>query len=562
MQEKAIQDKIRQYEELVVPVDNISMITRSWTTAAADLPARITKGVKSSCQKLPKNLTGGETLSSLSACDRGGRSGGCGTPSGGCSLMFAHICTLKDRDWTANPQDDDWYTEPHFTREEDENVTICCHCLDTLDEGDGEIVGGECSSCEGPIHRYPCLKMDNPRCLKLKCKLLHPKAVKPTRMTEGSIGYDLTAVEDVEIEAGTSKLIPLGLALELPIGCYGRIAPRSSLAREKQLAVNAGVIDPDFRGEVRVMLTNLSRHDAYIQAGERCAQLILERALMPPVAVVDEIDDGPRSKSSARARGTSGFGSTDRASAAEEPPRSVPEPKAESQPLPAPKSSPKVHAPKGPPVPKKPSAMKSLAPDQVQEKIPDQSRNSVGSGARVDAEPAQDQEPLPPLRVADAAEAKRFSDLFGAARHKKEMSEGHKQWMKRLRSGDFEGPQPKRAQFLELVDDNGKSIEIKEDPRAAPEYKDRCVQEAGLGKHFDQKRYPELTKQVDRDLLEWAVRRGSGCIWLEGSPRTYVRGFKHRLITKGPPVKMGLHRLSREATEWVEKAIAADVARG
>ena len=62
--------------------------------------------------------------------------------------------------------------------------------------------------------------------------------------------------------------------------------------------------------------------------------------------------------------------------------------------------------------------------------------------------------------------------------------------------------------------------------------------------------------------MEWAVRRISGCIWLEGTPRTYVRGFKHRLITRGPPIRMGLHRLSRPDTEWVERAIQEDVARG
>ena len=59
--------------------------------------------------------------------------------------------------------------------------------------------------------------------------------------------------------------------------------------------------------------------------------------------------------------------------------------------------------------------------------------------------------------------------------------------------------------------------------------------------------------EADKDLLAWAVERGSGCIWLEDSPRTYVRGFKHRLITTGRPVRMGLHRLSRADTEWVEK---------
>ena len=51
-------------------------------------------------------------------------------------------------------------------------------------------------------------------------------------------------------------------------------------------------------------------------------------------------------------------------------------------------------------------------------------------------------------------------------------------------------------------------------------------------------------------------------MWLPGTTRTAARGFKHRLITRGPPVRAPLHRLSREATEWLETAIAEDVARG
>ena len=82
------------------------------------------------------------------------------------------------------------------------------------------------------------------------------------------------------------------------------------------------------------------------------------------------------------------------------------------------------------------------------------------------------------------------------------------------------------------------------------------MKEAGLGDHFDVSRYPHIREQSDKDLLAWAVRRGSGCIWLEESERTYVRGFKHRLITKGPPVRRPLFRLNRPDTEWIEKAIS------
>lgn len=130
--------------------------------------------------------------------------------------------------------------------------------------------------------------------------------------------------------------------------------------------------------------------------------------------------------------------------------------------------------------------------------------------------------------------------------------------MRKLRAGDLSGVTPPLSQFLELRDQEP----LMSNPRDTEEDKAACVATAGLNEDYDKERYPHLTKRADRDLLAWAVRRGSGCIWLEGSERTYVRGFKHRLITKEPPVRQGLHRLSRESTEWIEKAVREDVKRG
>ena len=84
----------------------------------------------------------------------------------------------------------------------------------------------------------------------------------------------------------------------------------------------------------------------------------------------------------------------------------------------------------------------------------------------------------------------------------------------------------------------------------------------GLGQEPDLERYGHLSSADDFELLRWVVRRASGCFWIKDSPRTRVKGFRHRLITRGPPVRVGLHRLNRPDTEWVEKAIQEDVARG
>jgi len=93
--------------------------------------------------------------------------------------------------------------------------------------------------------------------------------------------------------------------MAIPEGFYGRIAPRSGLAVKKSINVGAGVIDPDYRGEVRVLLFNLGDADFVVEAGDRIAQLILEQCATPPVVEVDSLDETLRSDGY-----NGGFGST------------------------------------------------------------------------------------------------------------------------------------------------------------------------------------------------------------------------------------------------------------
>ena len=136
----------------------------------------------------------------------------------------------------------------------------------------------------------------------------------PTRMTDGSAGYDLYAAVDAVVPAATTSasgtvdigrcLVPLGLAFELPIGTVGRIAARSGLSAKFNVEVGAGWIDSDFRGEVMVELKNLSSADYKITAGDRIAQLILLKTLQAELVVSDRLES--------TSRGTSGMGSTGR----------------------------------------------------------------------------------------------------------------------------------------------------------------------------------------------------------------------------------------------------------
>jgi dUTP pyrophosphatase len=134
---------------------------------------------------------------------------------------------------------------------------------------------------------------------------LRPDAIIPSKATAGSIGLDLHSVEPYVILPGQRVVVSTGLQAFLPNGVYGRIAPRSGLAVKHGLNVGAGVIDPDYTGEIRVVLFNHDEHTPFIiRPGYRIAQLILEQAV--DVTSVNEVFDS----GVVTARGDGGFGST------------------------------------------------------------------------------------------------------------------------------------------------------------------------------------------------------------------------------------------------------------
>ena len=90
----------------------------------------------------------------------------------------------------------------------------------------------------------------------LRFKRISDHASAPVRATPNSAGYDLTSTETIFISPGGRGVIPTGLILEIPDGHYGRVAPRSGLAIEYGINVGGGVIDADYRGEVKVILFN------------------------------------------------------------------------------------------------------------------------------------------------------------------------------------------------------------------------------------------------------------------------------------------------------------------
>jgi dUTP pyrophosphatase len=132
-------------------------------------------------------------------------------------------------------------------------------------------------------------------------KLNYEDAQAPTRGSDEAAGYDLYSYESETVVPKQIKLIDTGISIRVPEGTYGRIAPRSSVSK-KGILINAGVIDRDYRGPVKVMVHNLSNDNYVINKNDRIAQLILEQIKTPPVELVEELDD--------TVRGEGGFGST------------------------------------------------------------------------------------------------------------------------------------------------------------------------------------------------------------------------------------------------------------
>jgi len=138
--------------------------------------------------------------------------------------------------------------------------------------------------------------------LVIQVKAVRAGAQLPMRATPWAAGADLYAIEPFQLGPGERKLIPTGLAVEIPLGYYGRIAPRSGLAVKYGLDTLAGVRDSDYRGEVKVLLINLGDSAVEINGGERIAQLIIEPTAQGRFTWAADLIE--------TTRGDGGFGST------------------------------------------------------------------------------------------------------------------------------------------------------------------------------------------------------------------------------------------------------------
>ena len=136
----------------------------------------------------------------------------------------------------------------------------------------------------------------------LNFKKLDPRAILPTRGSSAAAGLDLYSIEAVNLEPGQRALARTGLAVAVPEGFYGRLAPRSGLATNRGLDVLAGVIDADYRGEIGCLLINVGKEKIDLAENSKICQLVIEKIITPQAVWADDLDD--------TGRGPGGFGST------------------------------------------------------------------------------------------------------------------------------------------------------------------------------------------------------------------------------------------------------------
>lgn len=133
----------------------------------------------------------------------------------------------------------------------------------------------------------------------------NPDLPLPERATAQAAGYDVRSCDaSVTLQPGEIRLVSTGLVMELPVGVECQVRPRSGLALKHGITLpnSPGTIDPDYRGELRVIMQNLGAEAVVLERGERIAQLVFARFETPDVELVEDVSE--------TVRGSDGFGST------------------------------------------------------------------------------------------------------------------------------------------------------------------------------------------------------------------------------------------------------------
>ncbi|RLG70429.1 MAG: dUTP diphosphatase [Candidatus Iainarchaeum archaeon] len=138
----------------------------------------------------------------------------------------------------------------------------------------------------------------------VKVKKLTKDAKLPAQALPGDVGFDLFANEEVVLKPGERKLVGTGIKIALPEGCEAQVRPKSGLAINHGITVlnTPGTIDAGYRGEIKVILINLSNEEFKVEKGQKIAQMVFNKVEIPKLEEVEELDK--------TARNERGFGST------------------------------------------------------------------------------------------------------------------------------------------------------------------------------------------------------------------------------------------------------------
>lgn len=138
--------------------------------------------------------------------------------------------------------------------------------------------------------------------MKIKIKKISDEAIAPSCHHKGDAGFDLRSVEEIVLKPGERVKVKTGVAMEIPEGYAGLVWDRSGMAANHGIKTMAGVVDSSYRGEISVVLVNLSDKDLKIEKGHKIAQMLVQKVENPEIEIVESLDDSER--------GEGGFGST------------------------------------------------------------------------------------------------------------------------------------------------------------------------------------------------------------------------------------------------------------
>lgn len=140
----------------------------------------------------------------------------------------------------------------------------------------------------------------------VKISFIADGGFEPTRATDGSAGFDLRATSDAIIGIGDRATVGTGVSVAIPAGMVGKVYSRSGIGFKYgvSLANGTGIIDSDYRGEIKLSLLNMGRDNFYVRRGDRVAQIIFESVPAVELEKVNSLD--------ITGRGVNGFGSTGR----------------------------------------------------------------------------------------------------------------------------------------------------------------------------------------------------------------------------------------------------------